>query len=79
LLSRAESLKRTGVDAGQMCLGAGAMLILAAIAESYLRQSHLSTEARLTFAGGTAVFWALVIANGFVRERLTARSDVAAR
>lgn len=78
-LSRAESLKRTGVDAGQMCLGAGAMLVLAALAESYLRQSHLSTTARLMFAGGSALFWALVIIHGFVRERSTARSDAAAR
>jgi uncharacterized membrane protein SpoIIM required for sporulation len=79
LQSRAESLKSTGVDAGQTCLGAGGMLVLAAIVESYLRQSHLSTEARLAFALGTAVFWTLLIIHGFLRERasqpVTARSD----
>src|SRR5262249_28721618 len=69
LLSRAESLKRAGVDAGRTCLGAGAMLVAAAIIESYLRQSHLSTAARLAFAAGSVVFWALYIAHGFWRER----------
>jgi uncharacterized membrane protein SpoIIM required for sporulation len=69
LQSRAESLKATGVDAGQTCLGAGLMLVLAAIVESYLRQSHLSTEARLVFALATALFWTLYVIHGFVRER----------
>jgi uncharacterized membrane protein SpoIIM required for sporulation len=79
LLSRAESLKRAGIEAGRTCLGAGAMLVLAAIIESYLRQSHLSTAGRLAFAGGSALFWALYILHGFLRERATARSAVAAR
>ncbi len=79
LLSRAESLKRAGIEAGQTCLGAGAMLVLAAIVESYLRQSHLSTAGRLAFAGGTVLFWALFFVNGFVRERSTADSAAAAR
>lgn len=69
LVSRAESLRRAGIDAGQTCLGAGGMLVLAAIVESYLRQSHLSTVARLIFAGNSALFWALFVAFGFVRER----------
>jgi uncharacterized membrane protein SpoIIM required for sporulation len=79
LLSRAESLKRTGIDAGQTCVGAGAMLVLAAIVESYLRQSHLSTAGRLTFAAGTALFWTMLIIHGFLRERTTAHSAAAAR
>lgn len=79
LMSRAESLRRVGVDAGRTCLGAGAMLLLAAILESYLRQSHLSTGARLAVAGGSAVFWALYIVHGFLRERATAHSPAAAR
>ena len=45
------------------------MLVLAAIIESYLRQSHLSTAARFWFAGGSAVFWTLYIVYGVVRER----------
>ena len=68
-VSRGESLKRAGVDAAQTCVGAGGMLVLAAILESYLRQSHLSTQARLIFAGATIVFWAVFILHGYVRER----------
>ena len=79
LLSRAESLKRAGIEAGQTCLGAGAMLVLAAIVESYLRQSHLSTDGRLAFAGGTALFWTVLFVHGFLRERSTAHSAAAAR
>jgi uncharacterized membrane protein SpoIIM required for sporulation len=74
LLSRGESLKRAGIDAGQTCLGAGAMLVVAALAESYLRQSHLATAGRLAFAAGTALFWTLFVVHGFVRERATQRS-----
>ncbi len=79
LLSRSESLRRAGVEAGATCLGVAAMLIAAAIIESYVRQSHLSTAARLTFAGATAVFWALYIVHGFVREHSTACSAAAGR
>jgi uncharacterized membrane protein SpoIIM required for sporulation len=79
LLSRAESLKRAGVDAGETCLGAGAMLVLAAIVESYLRQSHLSTSSRLAFAAASALFWTLFIVHGFLRERATTRSAAEAR
>jgi uncharacterized membrane protein SpoIIM required for sporulation len=79
LLSRTESLKRAGIVAGQTCLGAGAMLVLAAIVESYLRQSQLSTASRLAFAGATVVFWTLFFLHGFVRERSTAHSAAAVR
>ncbi len=51
------------------------MLIFAAIIESYLRQSHLSTNARLAFAGGTAAFWALYLWHGFRRERLARQEE----
>jgi uncharacterized membrane protein SpoIIM required for sporulation len=68
LLSRVERLRQAGVEAAQTCLGAGAMLVLAAILESYLRQSELSTTARLAFAAGSAVFWVAFFAHGFVRE-----------
>ena len=69
LLSRADSLRRAGLEAARTIVGVGGMLVAAAIIESYLRQSHLSTAARLTFAAGTAVFWVLYITYGFVRER----------
>jgi uncharacterized membrane protein SpoIIM required for sporulation len=73
-LTRGESLRRTGIDAAQTCLGAGAMLVLAAIIESYLRQSHLSTGARLAFAAGSALFWMMFVVHGFARERAARRS-----
>ncbi len=69
MLSRTESLRAAGREAGRICLGAAAMLVLAAIIESYVRQSHWSTETRLIFATGTAVFWMLYIVYGFYRER----------
>jgi hypothetical protein len=45
------------------------MLMLAALIESYVRQSHWSTGARLGFAAATAVFWAAYVAHGIYRER----------
>lgn len=69
LLTMTESLRRAGNEAARMCLGVAAMLTLAAIIESYLRQSHLSTGARFGFAAVTAVFWTLYILNGFLCER----------
>jgi uncharacterized membrane protein SpoIIM required for sporulation len=81
-LSRADSLRRAGREAAQTCAGVAVMLVLAAIIESYLRQSHLSTAARFWFAGGSAVFWTLYILYGVVRERadqlapLTSLDDV---
>jgi uncharacterized membrane protein SpoIIM required for sporulation len=69
LMTRREALGRTAREAGTVTLGAAGMLLVAAILESYLRQSHLSTEARLLVAGGTAVFWTLFLVHGFIREK----------
>jgi uncharacterized membrane protein SpoIIM required for sporulation len=69
LLSRTESLRRAGLEAGAMAIGVAGMLVAAAVIESYLRQSHLSTNARLAFAAGSAIFWALYLAHGAIRER----------
>ena len=65
LRSRAESLRDAGIEAAKVAGGVAVMLLAAAIIESYLRQSHLSTAARLAFAAGSAVFWALYLWNGF--------------
>ncbi len=77
--SRKEALQATAQEAKIAALGAGLMLVAAAIIESYLRQSTLSTEARLAFAAGSAVFWALFLVHGFLREaaarRLTTSSS----
>lgn len=68
-LTRGESLLQAGGEAILICLGVGGMLAAAAVIESYLRQSHLTTSSRFVFAGGTAVFWSVYIAHGFLRER----------
>ncbi len=67
--SRAAALKEVAAETGRTIIGAGLMLIFAAIIESYFRQSHLSTTVRLTFAAATAVFWILYISFGFIQER----------
>ena len=51
------------------------MLVAAALIESFLRQSTLSTNQRLTFAAGTAVFWTVYIGWGVVRERAEGRGE----
>jgi uncharacterized membrane protein SpoIIM required for sporulation len=77
-LSRGDSLRAAGVEAGRTCAGMGLMLVAAAIIESYVRQSHLSTAARLAFAAVTALFWALYIVHGALRERVAVRETQAA-
>lgn len=69
VVSRTKSLLISGNEAAKICLGVAVMLVFAALIESYLRQSHWSTAARLSFAAGTGIFWTLYIAYGFLRER----------
>lgn len=69
LVSRADSLRLAGKEAARTVAGVGLMLVAAAIIESYLRQSHLSTTARLSFAAASAVFWTVYITYGWLRER----------
>ena len=45
------------------------MLCAAAVIESFLRQSHLTTGSRLAFAGASALFWAAFVIHGAIRER----------
>ena len=75
-LSRAQSLKLAGRESARICLGAAAMLALAAVIESYVRQSHWSTSMRLLFAGGTALFWIFYIGYGVWLERRAAYNVV---
>jgi uncharacterized membrane protein SpoIIM required for sporulation len=72
-MSRSESLLYAGREAALMCAGVAGMLVLAAAIESFIRQSHWSTEARLIFASATAVFWAAYVAHGFFLERRSRR------
>jgi len=78
MLSRTQSLLEAGREAARIAAGAGLMLVLAAIIESYVRQSHWSTPARLLFAAGTAVFWCLYIVHGFYREQQAQAATAAA-
>ena len=70
--SRADALRKAGVEAGRIVIGVAFMLVAAAIIESYLRQSHLSTGARFAFAGGSAVFWTAYFINGAIAEKRAA-------
>ncbi|BBO34686.1 stage II sporulation protein M [Lacipirellula parvula] len=69
MLTRTESLRRAGIEAGAMTIGVAGMLVAAASIESFLRQSHLSTDGRLVFAAASGVFWILYLAHGAIRER----------
>jgi uncharacterized membrane protein SpoIIM required for sporulation len=74
-LTRAERLRRAGREAVALCLGVAGMLIVAATIESYLRQSHLSNEARFAFAGCSALFWAAYFLYGALRENTARRQE----
>ncbi|HEX4150139.1 MAG TPA: stage II sporulation protein M [Pirellulales bacterium] len=73
--TRTEALRAAGREAGVTTLGVAGMLVLAAVIESFLRQSHLSTSARFAFAAATAVFWTLFVLYGFLRERAARRLE----
>ncbi len=67
--TRGEALQQTATEIGRTAIGAGFMLVFAAIIESFLRQSQMSDLARLVFAAGTALFWMNCITHGVLRER----------
>jgi len=73
-LTRTESLRLAGSEAARVCMGVAGMLVLAALIESYLRQSDLSTDERLSFAAASACFWTFYLVYGALRERLARRS-----
>ncbi len=75
LLTRTESLRRAGLEAARTAGGVLGLLLIAAIIESYVRQSHLTTSTRLWFAGGSLLFWTLYFANGWLHERRAARDQ----
>jgi len=76
--TRAENLRRAGRQAALTAIGVAAMLVLAAIVESYLRQSHMSIAGRLTFAGASLLFWAAYLTGGYLAERCAAARPGAA-
>src|SRR5690606_35857571 len=66
--SREESLVEAGREAARIACGVGIMLMMAAIIESFLRQSHLSTAGRIWWAGTTAALWIAYLAWGVIKE-----------
>lgn len=72
-MSRKTALLEAGKEGAKICLGGAVMLALAAIFESYVRQSHMTTAQRLTFAAATAIFWAGYLFHGWLRERQAQR------
>ncbi len=78
MMSRTESLKQAGKEAAQMVIGLALMLLLAAIIESYVRQSHLTTAQRLWFAAGNGIFWTMYFGRGFLLIQQQSASHSAA-
>lgn len=71
LLTRGESLRLAGEEAARTIAGVGLMLLIAAIIESYLRQSHLSQAARYIFALVSFVFWCAYFRSGLAIKNVT--------
>lgn len=68
LRSRGESLRRAGGESLRVVGGVAVMLVLAAIIESYVRQSDWSSAPRFALAALTAVFWIGYFALGALLE-----------
>lgn len=71
--ARATALMEAGRNALTITVGAAVLLVLAAVIESYVRQSHMAQTGRLLVAGGGALllaayFWLGVLAERRVRE-----------
>lgn len=67
--SRKHQLMEAGREAARVAVGVGAMLVAAALIESYVRQSYWTTPTRLAFAAATAIFWTAYFTYGAIRER----------
>ena len=66
LKTRGEALVEAGAEAARTAIGVAGMLVLAAFIEGFVRQSHLTTNERLIYAGLTALFWIVYFAQGFL-------------
>jgi len=71
--TREQALLEAGREAARILVGVAGMLVFAALVESYLRQSNLSTGARLLFAAATFAFWAAYFVHGALREKASRR------
>lgn len=74
--TRAEALRAVRADAVRLVCFAFPLLFVAALIESFVRQSHLTDGARYVFAGLTALFWIGYL--GFVRPTRDAVEQVIA-
>lgn len=68
-LSRQASIVIAGREALRISLGVIPMFILAGFIESFVRQSHWTTEQRFLFAAITAIAWTIYITAGTIIER----------
>jgi uncharacterized membrane protein SpoIIM required for sporulation len=73
LQTRAEALVDAGAEAARTAVGIAGMLAMAAFIESFVRQSHLTTNERFVYAGLTGLFWTVYFAQGFLWR--TTRDD----
>jgi uncharacterized membrane protein SpoIIM required for sporulation len=73
-LSRMASLRAAGREAILLAMGVVPMFVAAGIIESFVRQSHMTQDQRLTFAVGSFVFWVVYIALGVYLERVAQRA-----
>ncbi len=73
LQTRAEALVDAGTEAARTAVGIAGMLAVAAFIESFVRQSHLTTNERFVYAGLTGLFWTVYFAQGFLWR--TGRDD----
>jgi len=69
----AEALVDAGAEAARTAVGIAGMLAVAAFIESFVRQSHLTTNERFVYAGLTGLFWTVYFAQGFLWR--TGRGD----
>lgn len=76
-LSRADALREVRPDALRLVVFAFPMLLLAALLESFVRQSGLSEPARYAFAAATAVGWTAYLGFGRVPRALVVQERAA--
>ncbi len=76
-ITRTESLRRVGKEAAAVCFGVACMLLVAATAESFVRQSKMSNEVRFAFAAASGLFWSIYFFYGWLRERDANRHSLA--
>lgn len=76
--SRMASLVAAGKEGINVAMGIIPMFVFAGFAESFVRQSHMTTEERYMFAAATALFWVCYFGLGaYLEWRVTRPARVA--